>query len=391
MHRLASLLALLLAAPWVAAQSVTVETVVPAGSPINDALALGPDGALYGSNFGSFQPFAPGTAVTRVDVGDGSTSEYASGFSFTNGLAFGPGGDLFVASYYDFAQRRGRLSAVASDGTVRLYARADTLTSLSGVAYDAANDDLYVTSYDGNWIKRVTSDGAFVDVVAGDSLDGPAGLAFDDQNRLHVANFNDGEIYRVDGGDLALVAEVGTPVGFLAYGGGRFFATGVDSTSSVVYAVTPDGDVSVLAGTGALDTIDGPGETAAFNRPNGIVATASGDTLYVSEAGSGAVRRIVIGGATDAEAAPRPTGALLPIAPNPVAASTAVRFRLGAAGHADVAIYDALGRRVRVLASGPHAAGPHRLEIDASGLAPGAYVVTLRHDGGTESRPFVRR
>ena len=36
------------------AQTVTVETVLPAGSAIDDALALGPDGALYGSRFGGF-------------------------------------------------------------------------------------------------------------------------------------------------------------------------------------------------------------------------------------------------------------------------------------------------------------------------------------------------
>ncbi|MEM6285731.1 MAG: hypothetical protein AAF845_01105 [Bacteroidota bacterium] len=391
MRLLASLLTLLLVAPCAVGQAVTVETVVPPGSEIDDALALGPDGALYGSRFGTLQPYVPGQTVTRVDLSDGSTSVYARGFSSANGLAFRPNGTLYVANYYDAGIDAGHVSRVSASGSVQhRLAEAGARVTISGAAFDAVNNRLYVTSYDNNWIKHMTASGSLVDVVVGDRrLDGPAGLAFDSQNRLHVANYNNGKIYRVDGSDLVLLADLQRKVGFLAYGGGRFFATAIDAHR--VYAITEAGEVSILAGTGAPGTDDGPGTAATFNRPNGIVATASGDTLYVSDAGSRAVRRIVIGGATSAEAAPSEAEALLPVAPNPVAAETTVRFHLDAPADVDVALYDTLGRRVRDLASGPHAAGPHRLGVDTATLAPGAYRIVLRRDGAVESQPFVRR
>lgn len=381
------LLALLVSAA--SAQTVTVETIVPAGSAIDDALALGPDGALYGSRFGTFDPFEPGTTVTRVDLSDGSTSVYARGFSYTNGLAFADDGALFVASYYDTKLEGGRVSRVGPDGTITTRASAGRRVTVSGLAVHPTTGVLYVTSYDAGWVRTLSEGGAFEDVVSGRPLNGPAGLAFDDQGRLHVANFEDGKIFRVEDGALVPLADLQTAVGFLAYGGGRFFATGIRSHR--VYAITEAGEVSVLAGAGVAGTTDGPGERARFDRPNGIAVTPDGSTIYVSEAGSRAVRRIEVSGVTSDEDGPAPVAALLPMAPNPAGAATTVRFRLGAPGPAELLVYDALGRRVRQFASGPHRAGLHAVALDMAGLASGAYVVTLRHAGGVESLPFVRR
>lgn len=372
-------LTLFLALP-ASAQPVTVETLVAPGSAIDDGLVIGPDGALYGSRFGGF-PTPIGETVTRVDPADGSTSIYADGFARANGLAFAPGGDLFVANY-----NSGEISRVTPNGTLSVYAAADN--TVSGVAFDVQSGLLYVASYDGEWVRSVTAAGVFEDVIT-DGLNGPAGLAFDDQNRLHVVNFDDGKLFRIDGTTLVPVADLQTAVGFIAYGGGRFFATGINANR--VYAVEPSGDITVLAGTGAGGTVDGPGDTAQFNGPNGIAATAAGDTLFVSDARSRAVRRLLVTPPVSTEAAPETGGALLPASPNPFGAATSVRVRLDAPADIEVTLHDVLGRRLRHLAAGAHPAGLHAVPLRADGLAPGTYLVRLRHGGTVETRLVVRR
>jgi hypothetical protein len=64
-----------------------------------------------------------------------------------------------------------------------------------------------------------------------------------------------------------------------------------------------------------------------------------------------------------------------PARPNPARGRAMVRVGVPDPGPVDVAVYDAVGRRVAVLASGERAAGWHDLGVEAGGLAPGVYVV----------------
>jgi hypothetical protein len=64
--------------------------------------------------------------------------------------------------------------------------------------------------------------------------------------------------------------------------------------------------------------------------------------------------------------------------PNPFNAGSEISYRLPAAGHVRLALYDLLGREVRVLAEGDAVAGVHRASIDASGLASGVYMYRLQ-------------
>jgi uncharacterized protein (DUF2141 family) len=67
-----------------------------------------------------------------------------------------------------------------------------------------------------------------------------------------------------------------------------------------------------------------------------------------------------------------------PVRPNPLDAGGAtIPFELAGPAAVDLAVYDALGRRVAVLVAGPHGAGPHGARVGAGVLAPGAYVVRL--------------
>jgi hypothetical protein len=67
--------------------------------------------------------------------------------------------------------------------------------------------------------------------------------------------------------------------------------------------------------------------------------------------------------------------------PNPFNPSTAIQYRLKEAGAVTVRVYDMLGRAVATLADGPHAAGTHQVQWDASRLASGSYFYRIEANG----------
>ena len=79
--------------------------------------------------------------------------------------------------------------------------------------------------------------------------------------------------------------------------------------------------------------------------------------------------------------------------PNPTGGDARVRFALAGAADVTVAVFDALGRRVSVLADGaPFGAGLHDLAFPTAALAPGVYVVrvTAGAEGATRTVTVVR-
>ncbi|MEM9996172.1 MAG: endonuclease/exonuclease/phosphatase family protein [Bacteroidota bacterium] len=76
--------------------------------------------------------------------------------------------------------------------------------------------------------------------------------------------------------------------------------------------------------------------------------------------------------------------------PNPFTAAASVRFALPSAVPVDLAVFDALGRRVATLASGPRPAGPHTVTLDGGALPPGLYLVRLTAGDQSATRRLVR-
>ncbi len=72
--------------------------------------------------------------------------------------------------------------------------------------------------------------------------------------------------------------------------------------------------------------------------------------------------------------------------PNPFSRSTTIRFTLDAARRIRIEVYDMIGRKVDVLASGTYPAGAHAVSWTAGHLAQGQYVYALESDAGRESR-----
>jgi FtsP/CotA-like multicopper oxidase with cupredoxin domain len=88
------------------------------------------------------------------------------------------------------------------------------------------------------------------------------------------------------------------------------------------------------------------------------------------------------------------TPELMPASPNPIQSNTLLRFSLPTATAVDLRVFDVQGQQVRVLASGPFAAGEHRLSWsgqDEAGrmVAPGVYFLRLHAAGVTRARRVV--
>ncbi len=76
--------------------------------------------------------------------------------------------------------------------------------------------------------------------------------------------------------------------------------------------------------------------------------------------------------------------------PNPFNPSTVIGYQLPRAGHAEIAVYNTLGQKVRTLVNGQQEAGNHSVILNAAGLASGVYVYKLTTDNGfTQTRKMI--
>jgi hypothetical protein len=160
-------------------------------------------------------------------------------------------------------------------------------------------------------------------------------------------------VFATTGGDLALPPETlpDGPGAFAFVAGDAAVGDAVQSVLGRVIAAV----VYVDEGTviGGAEGRDGAASTAAFE--------AALDALGRATAGEDA-------GALDLA---------LTTAPNPTAGRATVAFGLAEGADVRVAVYDALGREVAVLADGPLGVGRHALAFDGSALGAGVYVVRL--------------
>lgn len=151
--------------------------------------------------------------------------------------------------------------------------------------------------------------GACVSTVAGSgefgTLDGPAAsaqfflphaVAVDASMQVHVADYGGSNQTRLLAGGLVFTlpedpidfphpADVATDAA-----GNRYLA---DMHGHRILKVTPQGQTSVLAGTGRSGDQDGDGATASFSLPAGLVLDAQG-ALYVADMGNRKIRRITL-------------------------------------------------------------------------------------------------
>jgi len=152
-------------------------------------LAFGPDGALFMTDSGIlFEDFAPrgnvrsdwaevsvDGRVYRIDVDDKSIAQVDEGIRFTNGIAIGPDGLLYVnetltGMVFRYSLDGERVGPRESFGNVLMPTDDESVRGPDGMKF-ADNGDLYVTvvgqgdvtvlGSDGKVLRRIPTDGSF--------------------------------------------------------------------------------------------------------------------------------------------------------------------------------------------------------------------------------------
>ncbi|MCB0291655.1 MAG: SMP-30/gluconolactonase/LRE family protein [Calditrichaeota bacterium] len=357
----------------------TVTTFIGPNIHIDDCLVMDTAGNIYGSNW-------MGSAVYKVTPA-GEMSVYMDGFNTPNGLVFDDAGNLYVADHL-----ANRVYKVTPDSVRTQY--GPPLSTPSGLIFDPLSDTLYVAQYGVDRISKLAPDNTLTTYLSGGSLNGPVGMAFDENHTLYIANYNDGKVFRVTDGTLEPLNQVpGTSfgaAGFLAYAGGNLYATSIGRHK--IYQITLDGELSEFAGTGVPGLLDGPADSARFYNPNGIMASPDGSKLYISDFNTQALRvisDIPTGIRTDLSGQPLDGFELAQNYPNPFNPSTRIRFRIPAARRVGLKIYDISGKHIATLLDAYLPSGEHQIDFDAGFLASGIYVYQLRAGGYTEMKKMI--
>jgi sugar lactone lactonase YvrE len=225
----------------------------------------------------------PTPFVPQVTTLAGGEAGYADGtlaeaqFKSPGGIAVDAEGDIYVCDGVIARERSKGNSAIRvihTDGAVTTLAGGGGRTGYRdgagaeaqfiypfGIDVDAAGN-VYVADTNNNAIRQITPEGVVTTIAPDADIRHPLGLAL----------APDGTIYFTQAG--------GTSIGD-AHGG----------LGHEVRRITLDGEMSWVAGSGEAGYADGPAEQAQFSTAWGITVASDG-TLYVADTGNCAVRAI---------------------------------------------------------------------------------------------------
>jgi len=235
-------------------------------------IAIGPTGDLFVGDQGNHR-IRKVTQAGVVTTLAGSTQGYLDGtgaaaqFNSPYGIVVSPDNIVFVADPLNNRIRKVTQAGVVTTlaGSTQGYldgtGTAARFGALQGIALDAWGN-LYIGDGPNNRIRKVTQTGV-VTTVAGSTLgdtDGPVASA-KFRNPRGIAVAADGTLYVVD------------------------------NSNNRIRKISPDGVVSILAGT-SFGSNDGTGTTAQFASPGGITLSNDGTTLYVTDNSNNRIRKI---------------------------------------------------------------------------------------------------
>ena len=213
-----------------------------------------------------------GLSSTAVSTVDGAATTTAR-FYGPHGLAFDEVGNLYVSQ-----SGSGAIRKISADGTtVSTIVQNGTTTYFTnpwGLAYSRGY--LYVSEVSGHKISKVDVNSGVVTILAGNgtpgsadgigttaSFNGPRGVAVDFEGNVFVADYSNHKIRKI----------------------------------------TAAGIVTTIAGSGTNVLTDGVGAAASFRSPAGLALDGIGN-LYVGDAGSQTIRKVVLTGYSISPALP---------------------------------------------------------------------------------------
>ncbi|MEI6653274.1 MAG: choice-of-anchor D domain-containing protein [Verrucomicrobiota bacterium] len=188
-----------------------------------------------------------------------------------------------------------------------LNATVNPMGSSTTVWFEVSNDP----GLDGVQVTTVAgSASGFVDgTVAAAQFNQPSGLTTDAEGNIYVADTLNHRIRKITaGGTVATVAGTGVagfadgpgataqfnePLGVVLGGDGTLFVS--DSKNHRIRAISPGGEVTTYAGFGVAGFTEGVANGARFNSPSGLTIDAAG-FLYVADRNNHRIRKVAADG-----------------------------------------------------------------------------------------------
>jgi sugar lactone lactonase YvrE len=337
----------------VALSAQTITTIAGRMNAVDGALAVGgmlgaPEDVAFGPSGELYVAEGDRSRVRRMDPdgtiytvagngrfgrdGDGGPATFAN-LGQLMGIGVLPGGELVVADRYYGVVRMialsGVISTVAGAGINTVDNVAANTSSIPGVTALAVGPDGSVYIATRNKVRRFTV-GGLITTVAGTGasssgtagyngdglpatlaqLNAPQGLGVDDTGALYIADTNNHRIRKVVGGIISTVAGNGV-AGTAGDGGaatsaslqyprgvdvdrdGRIYIS--DSNNARIRAVSTDGSISTVAGTGVagFNAEAGTGAAVQLAQPRGIAVRSDG-LLAISDRNNLRVRGLLV-------------------------------------------------------------------------------------------------
>jgi len=284
-------------------------------------LAIDSSGNVYVADFfdAEIRMITPTGQVSSLIKIDGPT-----------GVAIDPGGNIYIADYYSnliFGSAGGAVVPIAGGGTGTATNGTAAIASFNqpfGVAVSIPGENLYITDYGNNMIRKTTnafSSPVNVSTFAGSgaagaangagtaaSFSNPTGIAIDIAGNLYVADYGNSLIRKISPAGvvttLAGSGQVGAtngsgsaasfnhPTGVAVDAAGNVYVA--DYGNHIIRKITATGVVATLAGSGTVGALDGLGADAEFDSPQGIAVDAKGQNVYVCDYGNNLIRKITI-------------------------------------------------------------------------------------------------
>ena len=275
---------------------------------------------LVDSSNNMIRQITPGGVVTtlagNITSGSGDGPGLSARFSRPFGVAVGPNSDIFVVELGNNTVRKIDTSpnhyvstlAGSANNAVNGTTVQARFNSPDAIIADK-NGNLYIAEFFNETIRKISTDGV-VSTIAGTtgivgssdalgyqaSFHDPAGLAFDAQGNLYVADSHNSAIRKLtfDAQGNATVSTLANNIrdaqGVAVDSLGNVYASEFDSHD--IKKISPDGHtVTIFAGSSSAGTLDGIGTAAKFNFPAGIVIDSK-DNLYVTDNMDHTVRKV---------------------------------------------------------------------------------------------------